>query len=217
MKLHTRLLLAYGYLVTLVLVGAAGAALGFFSLGNRIGAVLDDNFESVRASMEMLEALEHQQNAVLTALLETARAPGDVESSERAFLGALARARRNVTEKQERPALETIAARYDDYREARQRLLAEPPERPFAAYRSECVPLIESVQEGVRRLLELNHGAMVQADRDAQATAARRAIGYAAMTAVALLSMGWLARGLRVNLVARLEDLRAVAQAIGRG
>lgn len=217
MKLHTRLLLAYGYLVALVLVGAAGAALGFFGLGDRIGAVLEDNFESVRASMDMLESLERQDSAVLTALLEQSHPLNDVESSERSFLDALARARGNVTEENERPVLETIASSYDEYRQARERLLSSSPERPLATYESECFPQFESVKKEVRRLLDLNHQAMLEADRDAQATAARRALGYAALTALALLSMGWLSRGLRLNLISRLDELRSVAQAIGRG
>jgi len=217
MKLHTRLLLAYGYLVTLVLVGAAGAAIGFFGLGANIATVLEDNFESVRASMDMLEALERQDSAVLTALLEKEHARRDVESSEASFVEALSRARGHVTEEDQRPVLESIAARFDQYRQARDRLLSSPTERSLANYESECFPQFESVKEGVRRLLDLNHAAMVRADRDAQAIAAQRAVGYAVLTALALLSMGWLSRGLRLNVISRLDELRSVAQAIGRG
>lgn len=217
MKLYTRLLLAYGYLVALVLVGAAGAALGFFGLGNRIGTVLEDNFESVRASMDMLEALERQDSAVLTALLQPSQPRSDVELSESSFLDALSRARGNVTEEDERPVLDTIESRYEAYRQARDRLLASPPDRPLAEYERACFPRFESVKAEVRRLLDLNHRAMVSADRNAQATAARRALGYAVLTALALLSMGWVSRELRVNLISRLDELRAVAEAIGRG
>jgi HAMP domain-containing protein len=217
MKLHTRLLFAYGYLVALVLLGAAGAALGFLELGNRIGTMLDDNFESVRTSMEMLEALERQDSAVLAALLEGARSSDEVAISERAFLDALARARGNVTEETERPVLDSIATRYGEYRGARDLLLSSASESPLAEYESEFFPKFESVKEDVRRLLDLNHRAMRRADRDAQATAARRALGYAVLTALALLSMGWLSHSLRVNVIARFEELRSVAQAIGRG
>lgn len=217
MKLHTRLLLGYGYLVALVLVGAAGAALGFFSLGTRIGTVLEDNFESVRASMDMLEALEREDSAVLTALLEVSHPRSDIESSERAFLDALARARGNITEEDEKSVLDTIDARYQTYQLAREQLLSVPHERPLATYESECFPQFEAVKQGVRGLLEMNQRAMVRADRDAQATAAQRALGYAVLTAVALLSMAWLSRALRLNVISRLEELRSVALAIARG
>jgi len=217
MKLHTRLLLGYGYLVTLVLIGAAGAALGFFSLGTSIGTVLDENFESVAASMGMLEALERQDSAVLTALMKKQEARRDVRTSEGSFLEALDRARANVTEEQERPVLDSIAKTYEQYREARDRLLAADLERPLASYESDCFPHFESVKTGVRELLELNQQAMVRADREAQAAAARRAVGYAALTVLALLSMGWLSRGLQRHVISRLEELRSVAEAVGRG
>jgi len=217
MNLHTRLLLSYGYLVALVLIGAAGAALGFFGLGNRIGEVLEDNFESVRASMDMLDALERQDSAVLTALLDFDHPRVDVEASERAFLAALEQARGNVTEEDETPVLEAIAQRYDEYRLARDRLLSLRLDQPLANYERECFPKFVPVKDGVRRLLELNHDAMVRADREAQTTAARRAVGYAALTALALVSLGWVSRGLRVNLFSRLDELRSVSQAISRG
>ena len=217
MKLQTRLLLSHGYLVTLVLIGAAGAALGFYGLGNRIGQVLDGNFESVRASMEMLEALERQDSAVLTALLEFDHPRVDVELSERVFLDALDRARANLTEEDERPALEAIARQFDDYRVARDRLLSSPSERPLAEYEGECSPQFESVKERVRGLLDLNHRAMVRADRETQSAAAKRALGYALLTAIALISLGSLSRDLRVNLISGLDELRSVSQAIEHG
>lgn len=217
MNLYTRLMLSYGYLVTLVLIGAAGAALGFFGLGDRIASMLEDNYDSVRASMSMLEALERQDSAVLTALLDAEHRLGDVESSEQAFYEALAAARKNVSEDAETPVLDTIESRYDTYRDARNRLLSSPPDRPLAMYERECYPQFDSVKQGVRQLLELNHDAMVRADREARDTAARRALGYAAWTGLALLSLGWLARGLRSNLISRLEELRDVSRAIAGG
>ena len=217
MKLHTRLLLAYGYLVTLTLIGAAGAALGFFSLGNSIGTVLEENFESVRASMDMMGALERQDSAVLTALLKKEGAQQEVESSEVLFLEALERAGRNVTEEQERPMLESIGKRYEEYREARDGLLAAGVEHPLARYESDCFPYFESVQTSVLQLLELNHQAMKRTDQETQAAAARRALFYAALTALALLSLGWLSRWQRRQVISRLEELRLVAEAVGRG
>ena len=211
------MLLSHGYRVALVLVGAAGVAIGFSGLGNRIGEMLDDNFESVRASMEMLEALERQDSAVLTALLEFDHPRVDVESSERGFLKALDRARANVTEEYEGPALEAIARQFDGYRVARDGLLSSRPERPLAEYERECLPQFESVKERVRGLLELNHQAMVWADREAQSAASKRALGFALLAAIALISLGSLSRDLRVNLISGLDELRSVSQAIEQG
>lgn len=217
MKLYTRLVLSYGYLVTLVLVGAVGGAFGFHALGSRIGAVLADNFESVRASMMMVEALERQDSAVLQALLRRDGAREDVDRSEKRFYEALDRAGANVTEDREHDLLRSIADAYDEYRKARDGLLDVPLERPLARYEAECFPQFEAVKVAVRDLLDVNHEAMVDADREAQAAAAERAIGYGGLTALALVSMGVLSRGLRRHVVVPLEELRAVAEAVEGG
>jgi len=217
MKLQTRLQLSYGYLVTLVLIGAIGGALGFHALGKKLGVVLDENFESVQASMAMLEALERQDSAVLMALLSKEGARTDVEASESAFLEALGRARNNVTEEQERPAIESISQAYSRYRAARDHLLDAVVETPLARYESDCFPYFDLVKTGVRDLLELNHRAMVRADREAQTAAAQRAIGYAALTALALMSLGMLSHSLRRNIISRLGELHTVAESVGRG
>jgi len=217
MKLYTRILLSYGYLVILVLVGAAGAALGFHSLGARIGGMLEDNFQSVRASMTMLESLERQDSAVLTGLLQKESQPQSLAAAEESFEDALKLALSHVTEEQERPLLAKIATSFEAYRKARDELLAAQVERPLARYEAECYPYFEAVKVEVRRLLDLNHQAMLRADREAQSAAATRAAGYALLTAIALVSLGLLSQSLRRHIISRLDDLRAVAEAVGQG
>jgi methyl-accepting chemotaxis protein len=216
-KLHTRLLVAYGYLVGLVVIGAAGAALGFRGLGNDIGTVLEENFESVRASMEMLEALERQDSAVLTALLSPEASRDPVRVSEESFRRALERARQNVTLATESTVLDSIQARYGAYREARESLLAAAPDRPLRRYDAETYPLFEDVKAEVRQLLDLNHEAMLDADRVAQRSATRHAAAYAALVALALLSMGLISQGLQVHVFQRLDELHDVATAVSQG
>jgi len=214
MSLHARLLLAYGYLVTLVLVGAAGAALGFHSLGHNIGRVLDENFVGVRASMDMLEALERQDSAVLTALLNHTDVRGKISESEASFLAALDRASTSGAVEDQEHVLESIRKSFDAYRTVRDEVVRS---RSLERYETECFPAFEPVKAGVRRLLDLNHQAMVQADREAQHEATVQAAWHAALAALALLSMGLLSRTLRRSIIERLEALRGVADAVARG
>ena len=217
MKLRTRILFGYWYLVGLLIVGAAGAALSFLSLGRSIGIVLEENFDSVRASMAMLDALERQDSALLSQLLGDAEAEKALEASERAFVSAVAAARANVTIAGEIEVLDTIDDGHAKYLAARDRLLEGSWERPLAAYQAETLPLFMALKQSVYDLLDLNHRAMVEADQRAQSAARNRAIVHGMLVAGALLSLAFLSQALGREVLARLSGLSSVAQAIAAG
>lgn len=215
MTLRTRILLGYGFLVSLLVLSAFGAALGFHQLGNSIGKVLTDNVASMEAVTAMLEALERQDSALLAALL--GEGPAEVSTSESAFRSALAQARANITLPEEPAILADIENRFAAYRTARDSLLATRPQHPLAAYEAETFPAFEAVKTRVLDLLEANHHAMVEADRAAQASAARRAVLHGVLVTVALLALALVSRAMGRDILEPLTDLRNVAQAIADG
>lgn len=217
MNLRARLVLGYGYLATLVVVGGVVAALGFHGLGSGVGRVLAENVESLRAAMVMLEALERQDSALLALLLSEPGSRQLLDQSEAAFREGLERARANVTEAGEPAILVELDARFARYREARERLLAASPERPLAAYEAEAFPRFEEVKETVRQLLEVNQRAMVEADHRAERRADAQAAVFGLLVGVALLSFGWLSRALGRDVLGRIAELKAVASAIAGG
>ncbi len=215
MTLRTRILLGYGFLVSLLVASAFGAALGFHQLGSSIGRVLADNVASMEAVTAMLEALERQDSAVLAALL--GEGPAEITASESAFRSALARARANITLPEEPAILADIETRFVAYQAARDTLLATRPQRPLAGYEAETYPRFEAVKTRVLDLLEANHRAMVEADRDAQRSATRRAILHGVLVTVALLALGLVSRAMGRDILEPLTELRNVAQAIADG
>ena len=217
MRLATRISLGYWYLVILLLITAAGAALGFHTLGSSIGRVLTENFDSVRASTEMMESLERQDSAVLALLLGKEEAGEALGASEAAFLEALARARANITIPEEVAVIEDIERGFSVFVDARDRLLEAAPEYPLRAYNEETFPAFESVKSRVLDLLNINHRAMVEEDRNSQATALRRATILALLVLLALFSLAFLSRALNRVLLDRLDELATVAEAIAGG
>ncbi len=217
MSLRTRILLGYWYLVALLVVGAVAAALGFHRLGSSIGTVLEDNFDSVRSSMLMLDALERQDSAVLALLLGNQGSAALLEDAGRTFARAVRAARDNVTIPEEAPVLDEIERRYVRYTEARTRLLQEVRERPLQAYEEETFPRFIEVKDTVFGLLELNHRAMIEADKQAQRSARLRALGHGSLVLVALLSLVVLSQALGRSVLDRLSDLASVAAAIAAG
>jgi methyl-accepting chemotaxis protein len=217
MSLRARILLGYWYLVALLVVSAVAAALGFHRLGSNIGTVLEDNFDSVRSSMLMLDALERQDSAVLALLLGDQGSAALLEDAEKTFARAVRAARDNVTIPEEAPVLDEIERRYVRYAEARTRLLQEVRDRPLQAYEEETFPRFMEVKDTVFGLLELNHRAMIEADKRAQRSARLRALGHGSLVLVALLSLVVLSQALGRSVLDRLSDLASVAAAIAAG
>jgi hypothetical protein len=217
MKLRTRILLGYWYLIGLLILGAAGAALSFFNLGRSIGTVLEENFDSVRASMEMLDALERQDSALLSSLLGDPEGASALAASQGAFRRSVADARANITISGEAEVLDRIEGGYARFMKARDRLLEEARERPLAAYQVETLPLFMDLKQAVYELLDLNHRAMVEADQRAQRIARRHAVVLGMRVVGALLSLAVLSQALGREVLDRLAGLSVVARAVAGG
>jgi len=217
MKLGTRLQLGYWYLVGLLVVFATSAALSFLSLGRSIGTVLDENSESVRASMTMLDALEQERGALLSSLLGDAGAQAVLATSEQSFLAAVAAARDNITAPGEAEVIARIESGYAEFRAARARLLGPASEQAFLVYQSEALPQFMALKQSVVDLHDLNHRAMVEANQRAQRAARRQAALHGLLVVIALLSLAFLSQALGRGLLARLAELTSVVRAIAAG
>ncbi len=217
MRLRTRITVGYGYLVALLVISVATAALSFQQLGRSIGRVMEENFRSVAASMQMLQAIERQDSAVLGLLLGDDASQDHLLNSETLFLEALDRAANNITIDAERSAIDSIRVGFERYRMSRDRLLEEHHEHPLQDYKQDTFLLFEAVKERVVDLLDLNHRAMIDADRAAQRSAAHRAVLLGFMVTLAVVSLGFLSRGLNRDLLSRLAYLQAFAVAITQG
>lgn len=217
MTLKVRLLLGYGYLVALLLLAAVGAMLGFLELSAGIDLVLEENLKSIEATMGMIDALERQDSATLAALIEGDTEVVELEAFEADFAAALAVALGNVTEEEEPPVLAAIEGRFADYRRERDALLAAQPERPLAAYNRRVFPLFSQVKGGLFRLLEINQGAIVEADREAKETAVQNGAWLGFLATIALVSLVLLSRAMQRQILSRLEELKEGTATITHG
>lgn len=217
MTLRLRLLLGYGYLVALVLVAAGSALLGFLQLSSGIGTVLEENVKSIGAAMRMIEALERLHGATVAELLEAEPPDADPAAEDEAFREALAVAAANVTEEEEPEILAALERDYEAYRRACAELLAAPPERPISAYERSASPHFRAVKRGLFRLLDVNHDAIIEADRRARQAALANGAWLGALVAVSLLSFVFLSRAIQRHILARLDHLRRGGEAVAQG
>lgn len=208
MTLRVRILVGYGSLVALLLLAAGSAMLGFFYLSAGIDALLEKNFTSIRAAMEMIESLERQDSITLAALVDAEADTVGLEPLESSFLTALARCEGNVTEEEEPAILAAIGDTFAAYRQDRDEILASPPERPLAAYDSQVFPRFTQVKAEVVRLLAVNQQAMYRADHQAKQSAVQNGAWLGFLVALALVALVVLSRALQRDVLSRLEDLR---------
>ncbi|MBI4879137.1 MAG: methyl-accepting chemotaxis protein [Planctomycetes bacterium] len=217
MNIHGRILLSHAYLVVLLVVGAGGAALGFHQLGRTLGRVLSENFASIAACTDMLQALERQDREVVAVLLGDGERRAPLEEAERSFAAALQRATENVTLIGEEALVRAVAEQDEAFRAACDGLLANPPARALQAHDEAALPRFEAARQAVQALFQANQEAMLDADRRAQRQARVLAVLFAVLVTVALLSLGPLARGMRRSLLDRLAELHDVAEAGAAG
>jgi HAMP domain-containing protein len=215
-RLSTRILVSYGYLATLLLVGAAGAALAFNQLGGTIGRVLGENLDSAEAGIDMLQSLERQERAVLALLLGRQAQPA-LGAADEGFLSALEEARANLTIEAEGDIIARIEERYAAYRTVRDEIVAPPAAGGLADYDARALPRFAELKQSVRQLIDVNHEAMEQADARAQRAATANAALHALLVALALLSLAPLSASMRRHVFARLEEVGEVSEAISAG
>jgi hypothetical protein len=214
MNLRTRLLLGFGYLIVLLMLTAGSAAIGFFQISEAIDQILEENFRSVSAAVEMLEALERQTTVSIDVMLAGTYEAGHFAEHDDQFERHLAIAKGNVTIVGEGDVLLALRRDYDTYREVRDRIVATPGRQPMIDYQRELFPQYSEVKEGVFTLLNMNHQAIISADENARRTALQTAGWLGLLVTISLVSMAFLARLLQQAVLSRFDELTDAAEAI---
>jgi methyl-accepting chemotaxis protein len=217
MNLGTRILLGYGFLITVLVLTAAGAALGFHQLGRGIEMVMAENFKSVSAATQMLEALERQDSASLSLVLGKKEAEEDLDAQRKRFNRELAKAEANITMDGEGAIVADVARLFSSYSAALDTLIASGSSATLAAYDTRTLPRFMAVKDAVLRLLAVNHQAMLDADMSARRFALRGSIVLGFVVAGTLLSFGFLSRLLNRDLLLRLTDMNNAVKDVAAG
>jgi methyl-accepting chemotaxis protein len=213
---RTKLLLGYGFCFLLLLVISVSAFWGFSHLGQGIDRILRENYESVSASMGMMDALERQDNLSILRLLNPDDEPGAMDELEARFDAALGKVEANITMVEERGIIRRVQEGYRRYREAREDLVDRHPQEPLAAYQRDIHPRFKKVKEAVQELVSVNRRAMLEADRRARTAVSVNAAWLGFIIVVALISVAVIYRWLNRDVLIRLEEIREVAE-LGSG
>ncbi len=191
MTLKKKILIGYGVAFVLMGLVVVRAVTNLVSLGKASDAILRENYRSILAAENMVDALERQDSGVLLTFL------GDSEGgitqfreNEAVFLQWLARAKDNITIRGEAELVRSIEAYYAKYRQEFSVLTdlrdAAKPPLQLPHYQETIFPLFAEVRESCIRLRNLNEETMYAASLRA-GTVANRAIWSTVVVAASAL------------------------------
>lgn len=215
MSLRRYLLVGYGVVLTIVLVGFSIIVAGVVVLGGTPERIVDQHYASILAADRMSQAVQAQQNAILRTLLDVNYdAAADLKQADQEFGAWLARVRDNLALMEEGATLVEIEKRYAQL----QALIANRARwaRPYP-WEASVVDAFQNVIQTCQHLADMNFNAMVEVSRSAHERVRFTVWTAAAVVAVILLIGVWVSLRLARRLSEPLEQMVAGASRIAGG
>ncbi len=191
MTLKRKILIGYGVAFALMGLVIAWAVVNLVSLGKATDAILSENYRSILAAENMVDALERQDSGILLIFLgEREEGAAQFNRYETIFIEWLARAKDNITIQGEAELIRSMEEGYAEYRRQYSGLtdvLArdETDLRP-GYYREKIHPVFTRVRETCLDLRNLNEKTMYTASINA-GNVAERAIWSTSLVAASAL------------------------------
>jgi len=127
-----RIKILSGFIILALMLAIAGiwTILELKSTGFSIQALLDENYQSIFAGEDMIEAVEREDSAILLLLLGNwQKGRQQLLTADSLFLDKLNFAYSNVTIPGEKTSLDTVKQRYLHYKELWQRPIVDTPKQ----------------------------------------------------------------------------------------
>jgi NtrC-family two-component system sensor histidine kinase KinB len=180
MTLKKKILIGYGVVFALLALAVAWSVTNLVSLGKASDAILSENYRSILAAENMIDALERQDSGILLLFLgDEEKGVSQFRDNEAVFLEWFARARDNVTIPGEAELVQALQTDYSSYR----RQFSILTDRRFAqdgpavlsqsTYQNILHPLFSKVRADCVNLRRLNEETMYAASLKAGRMAAR--------------------------------------------
>jgi len=170
MTLKKKILVGYGVAFALMGLVVAWAVTNLVSLGKATDAILRENYRSILAAENMVDAIERQDSGILLIFLgDTEKGISQFRESETVFLEWLTRAKDNITIAGEAELVQSIEADYAKYLQQFSELTDLPgtkktsPEAPLKAYQESVYPIFADVRKACVQLRCLNEETMYAA------------------------------------------------------
>jgi NtrC-family two-component system sensor histidine kinase KinB len=217
-KLRRKILIGYGLVLTLIVTVCVLAVVNLHRLGQASEALLQQNYRSILAAQNMLNAIDRQDSATLLLLLGyDKQGQQQFQEYEVEFLEWLGRAKDNITIAGEGQIITIIEAEYKDYLAAFSQLrewqLTKQPALSMNYYHQTMQPQFQVIRDRCIELWQLNQTIMVAAAERAQSVSTR------AIWSMTLISTAAAGSGLAFSLLLSaflVRPLREMSRASDR-
>jgi NtrC-family two-component system sensor histidine kinase KinB len=219
--LRKKILVGYGLVLALMIVVFVWAFVNLLDLGQASDAILRENYKSILAAENMIDAIERQDSAILLLMLGYEHEGLEqYRENESHFLQWFGRAKDNITIEGEDKIINTIDTGYSSYlvNFSKLRVVYQDDLQKAATFYHETVlPSFKSVRDACARLREINQETMFKASDRARHISGR-AILSMIIIGIAAVGIGLGFSLLLSNLLVRpLRQIMEATQKIAEG
>ena len=219
--LRTKVLTGYG-IVLLIIVFVLGWSIHhLLQLGQASEAILSDNYRSILAAENMIDALERQDSGVLLFILGfESEGANQFQENERRFLQWFARARDNITIGGEEQIVARIDSAYGEYLRTFTAFMqtSAATGRPQAVqYHDALLPAFLTVRQASVDLRDLNQHTMYEASETAGDVSHAAIFSTSAVGVLAILLALVFSLVLSNRIVRPVQRLREAVSSIAEG
>ncbi|MDD3312872.1 ATP-binding protein [Pseudodesulfovibrio sp.] len=168
MTLKKKILIGYGVVFALLGMVVAWSVTNLVSLGKASDAILSENYRSILAAENMIDALERQDSGILLLFLgDAAKGVSQFRDNEALFLEWFARAKDNITIPEEKGLIQAIEKDFSTYRRQFSSLTDQRSSQAaipsLSMYQNDVHPFFLKVREDCVNLRHLNEETMYTA------------------------------------------------------
>jgi NtrC-family two-component system sensor histidine kinase KinB len=216
-----KVFLGFGASLFLMVMILTLAVFLILRLGKASDTILQENYRSILAAENMIDAIERQDSGALL-LLSGFHELGlnEFGRNENVFLQWLGRAKDNITITGEGEILESIEKSYTQYliEVSKFRLaLEQEPKRAGTFYHDKILPLFQTIRDNCVKLRDLNHETMYAASSRAHRLAVQAVVYLSVIGAAAIILGIGFSFFLSLLITRPVTELTAATRQIAQG
>lgn len=195
MKLRFKLILGFLVLSTMLFVAGAVSIWELKKIGSTVQRFLDENYRSITACKDMLEASERIDSGILLVLTGTVgQGRTEISKGDSLFQLALDFAQTNITESGENELLDRISSQHLEFGLLWNRMIAHSNDTiGIDYYHSRIHPVFLSLKNDIHALMSINDQAMYSTSLQLQSRIERSVTpGIVAIIASIIFSIMWI-------------------------